>query len=69
MIFPLYIYHAYEKDEPDQDTIDKARKHKDVAITFFYISRFLSGFAAGMNIKTYVINHIIYFFIFKGCVV
>ena len=48
MIFPLYIYHGYETDDPDQATIDKARKNKDVAITFFYISRFLSGFAAGI---------------------
>jgi hypothetical protein len=69
MIFPLYIYHAYEKDEPNQAMIDKATKNKEIAITFFYISRFLSGFAAGMNIQTYVTDHIIYLFIFKGCVV
>ncbi|CAF1201470.1 unnamed protein product [Adineta ricciae] len=48
MIITLYIYHGYEKADPNQETIDKARKHKDVAIAFFYISRFLSGFAAGM---------------------
>jgi hypothetical protein len=48
MIIPLYIYHGYETNDPDQATIDKATKNKEVAITFFYISRFLSGFAAGM---------------------
>jgi hypothetical protein len=48
MIITLYIYHGYETGDPNQATIDKARKHKDVAITFFYISRFLSGFAAGI---------------------
>ncbi|CAF3337814.1 unnamed protein product [Rotaria sp. Silwood1] len=48
MIITLYIYRGYETDDPDQTTIDKATKNKDVAISFFYISRFLSGFSAGM---------------------
>jgi hypothetical protein len=48
MIITLYIYHGYETDDPDQATFDKATKNKNLAITFFYISRFLSGFAAGM---------------------
>jgi hypothetical protein len=63
MIIPLYIYHGYEKDEPSTDAINKATKHKVVAIIFFYFSRFLSGFAAGMLIfifsKSYFL--IIYF--------
>lgn len=49
MIITLYIYHAYEKDDPDQAMIDKAKKNQALAITFFYISRFLSGFAAGLS--------------------
>ena len=49
MIITLYIYHGYEKGDPNPKTIDKARKHKDVAIALFYISRFLSGFAAGKD--------------------
>ncbi|CAF4499288.1 unnamed protein product [Rotaria socialis] len=48
MIITLYIYHGYEINDPDQESIDKAIKNKDVAIAFFYISRFLSGFSAGM---------------------
>jgi hypothetical protein len=50
MIITLYIYYGYETGYPDQATVDKARKNKDIAITLFYISRFLSGFAAGMFI-------------------
>ncbi len=48
MIITLYIYHGYETGHPNQATIDKATKNKDAAITIFYISRFLSGFAAGI---------------------
>lgn len=47
MIITLYIYHGYEKEDPTQETIDKSLKHKGVAIAMFFISRFLSGFAAG----------------------
>ncbi|UJR33853.1 hypothetical protein I4U23_021275 [Adineta vaga] len=48
MIITLYIYHGYETNDPDLETLEKARKHKGLAITFLYISRFLSGFSAGM---------------------
>ncbi len=48
MIITLYIYHGYDKDLPDQATFDQATKHKNLAISFLYISRFLSGFAAGI---------------------
>jgi hypothetical protein len=48
MIITLYIYHGYDKDPPDQATFDQATKHKNLAISFLYISRFLSGFAAGI---------------------
>jgi hypothetical protein len=48
MIITLYIYHGYENNDPDQATFDNATKNKNLAITFLYISRFLSGFAAGM---------------------
>ncbi|CAF3719621.1 unnamed protein product [Adineta steineri] len=48
MIITLYIYNGYETNDPDKATLDKARKLKDVAISFFYISRFFFGFAAGM---------------------
>ncbi|CAF4077615.1 unnamed protein product [Rotaria sp. Silwood2] len=48
MIITLYIYRGYDTDDPDQTTIHRATKNKDVAISFFYISRFLSGFSAGM---------------------
>jgi hypothetical protein len=68
MIITLYIYHGYEKDDPDQAAIDKATKHKELAISFFYISRFLSGFAAGMNIHTSIKDHLC-FYLFKACVV
>jgi hypothetical protein len=50
MIITLYIYHGYDKGDPSQDTIEKALKNKNIAISFLYISRFLSGFAAGMFI-------------------
>ncbi len=50
MIITLYIYHGYDKGDPSQDTIEKAMKNKNIAISFLYISRFLSGFAAGMFI-------------------
>ena len=47
MIITLYIYHAYDTDVTDQATIERATKNKNIAISFLYISRFLSGFAAG----------------------
>ena len=47
MIITLYIYHGYEKEDPDNDAINEAKKNKNVAITLFFISRFLSGFSAG----------------------
>lgn len=47
MIITLYIYHGYEKDNVDQETIDNTLKYKNIAIVLFYASRFLSGFAAG----------------------
>ncbi len=49
MIIPLYIYHGYETT-PDQAAFDEATKHKNIAISLLYISRFLSGFAAGIFI-------------------
>jgi hypothetical protein len=49
MIITLYIYHGYE-NSPDQAAFDEATKHKNIAISLLYISRFLSGFAAGIFI-------------------
>ncbi len=46
MIITLYIYHAYDKDDPTPNMIQEATKNKKIAIIFLYISRFLSGFAA-----------------------
>jgi len=62
MIIPLYIYHGYDKDGPNTDVINKATKHKVVAITFFYVSRFLSGFAAGMLI--FIFSKLYFFLLF-----
>ena len=51
MIVTLYIYHGYDKVEPnDQSVISEALKHKNAAIALLFISRFLSGFAAGMSL-------------------
>lgn len=51
MIITLYIYHGYDKDEPSQqEVVDEALKHKNAAIALLFISRFLSGFAAGMSL-------------------
>lgn len=47
MICTLEIYHAYDLDDPSLDTINKALQNKDLAISFFYLSRFLSGWCAG----------------------
>ncbi|CAF1017079.1 unnamed protein product [Rotaria sp. Silwood1] len=49
MIIPLEIYHGYDQGEPSPTSIRNALQMKDVAITLFYISRFLSGWAAGMS--------------------
>lgn len=48
MIITLYIYHGYETEDPEKETIQTAIKNRDAAITLFYISRVLSGFAAGI---------------------
>jgi hypothetical protein len=69
MIITLYIYHGYEKDELSQDAIDKATKNMNVAITFLYVSRFLSGFAAGMLEYMFIIEHCTFNYLFQVCVV
>ena len=66
MIITLYIYRGHETNDPDQTTVDKARKNKDIAIVFFYISRFLSGFSAGIH-ENYRLRILSY--VFKVCVV
>lgn len=52
MIITLYIYHGYETNDPDESTISRAIKNKGAAIALFYISRFLSGFSAGIYTYT-----------------
>lgn len=60
MIITLYIYHAYETNVPDQAAMENATKNKNVAISFLYISRFLSGFSAGSSQWFYLIRSKIY---------
>ncbi|CAF1206134.1 unnamed protein product [Adineta steineri] len=48
MIIPLLIYHGYTRGDPDQNTINRVLENKDIAIALLYISRFLSGWSAGM---------------------
>ena len=61
MIITLYIYHGYDKEEPTQEVVDKALKNKNGAIALLFISRFLSGFAAGMSLA--VLGRTAFFYI------
>ena len=47
MIIPLEIYHGYDRGDPLPIAIVNALENQDLAITLFYLSRFLSGWGAG----------------------
>ncbi|CAF1101965.1 unnamed protein product [Adineta steineri] len=49
MIFTLEIYHGYDLGDPSLLAIKKALENKNFAISLFYISRFLSGWSAGLS--------------------
>ena len=47
MVCTLEIYHGYDLGDPSLDTIKKALQNMNLAISVFYLSRFLSGWCAG----------------------
>lgn len=49
MIITLYIYYGHDTVEYDkEEDVSRVKKNKDLAISLLYISRFLSGFSAGL---------------------
>jgi hypothetical protein len=55
MIVTLEIYYGYDKGDPSRAEIIQVLQMKDVAVTFLYISRFLSGCSAGES-STYILR-------------
>jgi len=55
MIMTLEIYYAYDKNDPTRAEIIQVLQSKDVAVTFLYVSRFLSGCSAGKS-PTYILR-------------
>ncbi|CAF1255973.1 unnamed protein product [Adineta ricciae] len=49
MICALPIYHGYDLNDPTLLQIKQALDNKELAIALFYISRFLSGYSAGLT--------------------
>ncbi|UJR29378.1 hypothetical protein I4U23_010590 [Adineta vaga] len=49
MISTLLIYHANNLNDPNLLDIQLALQNKDLAISLFYLSRFLSGWSAGLS--------------------
>ena len=69
MIIPLYIYHGYTRGDPDRRTLRNTFEYKEIAISLFYISRFLSGLSAGKYILVLFLGKIIDANIGMSCVV